>query len=304
MRFIVAGRDGELSGGLARGAPGADDAREGTMRPRIRQPLFVVVAVATAACGALLFGGPAAGQGTSASIVASDYAFNTAAGGSPHVTVGAGATVAFSYPSGFSSHNVVFTGQQPSGCTQTTPASTITAPPLPASPTAAGWAGQCTFTAPGTYAYVCGLHGSMTGSVTVLAPGGTPPPAPPPPPPPPPPGSTTTVASSLKLTKTQRGVKVRGSVNVARAGSRLLARAFARRGALSGGRSAVQVQVGRQLRSSVGPGRVSFSVALTATARRALRRNGRLSIALRLTVTPAAGGKSYTAKRLVTLRPA
>jgi hypothetical protein len=91
-------------------------------------------------------------------------------------------------------------------------------------------------------------------------------------------------------------------VQVARGGSRLLARAFARRGALSGGRSALQVQIGRQLRSSVGATRVTFATALSATARRALRRNGRLAISLRLTVTPAHGA-AYTATRTVVLRP-
>jgi hypothetical protein len=75
-----------------------------------------------------------------------------------------------------------------------------------------------------------------------------------------------------------------------------------RRTALSGGRSVKQVEVGRRLRSSVAAGRASFTVALSATARRALRRNGRLSISLRLTVTPDEG-KSYTATRPVILRP-
>jgi hypothetical protein len=81
----------------------------------------------------------------------------------------------------------------------------------------------------------------------------------------------------------------------------LLARAFARRGALSGGRSTLLVQVGRQLRSSVGPGRVSFAVPLNAAARRALRRNGRLAITFRLTVDPTTGA-TYTATRTVILR--
>ena len=94
---------------------------------------------------------------------------------------------------------------------------------------------------------------------------------------------------------------LRGSVNVSRAGSRLLARAFARRGALTGGRSTLLVQVGRQLRASVGPGRVSISLPLNAAARRALRRNGRLAITLRLTVDPPTG-TTYTATRTVILR--
>jgi hypothetical protein len=122
------------------------------------------------------------------------------------------------------------------------------------------------------------------------------------PPPPSPPASTTgPAATALRVTTPQRGFTLRGSVAVRSASSRLLARAFARRGALSGGRSTLLVQVGRQLRSSVGPGRVSFSVPLSATARRALRRNGRLAITLRLTVDPPTGA-TYTAQRAVILR--
>jgi len=72
-------------------------------------------------------------------------------------------------------------------------------------------------------------------------------------------------------------------------------------GTLYGGRSPLQVQVGRRLRSGVGDGRVTFAAALNPVARRALRRNGRLSISLRLTVTPPEG-KAYTATRTVVLR--
>ena len=100
----------------------------------------------------------------------------------------------------------------------------------------------------------------------------------------------------------QRGTSVRGTVKVTRSSSRLLVRAFARRKALSGGRSIAQVEVGRQLRSSVSATTVTFAAALNAAARRALRRNGRLSISLRLTVTPDEG-KAYTATRTVILRP-
>lgn len=91
-------------------------------------------------------------------------------------------------------------------------------------------------------------------------------------------------------------------MKVTSGGSRLLARAFARRKALSGGRSTAPVQVGRQLRSSVGGRRVAFTVRLQPVARRALSRNGRLEISLRLTVTPSTG-KAYAVTRSVVLRP-
>jgi hypothetical protein len=95
---------------------------------------------------------------------------------------------------------------------------------------------------------------------------------------------------------------VKGSVLVKRSGSRLLARVVVRRKALSGGRSTKQVQVGRKLRPRVGAGRATFSVALNAVARRALRRRERLTIVLRLTITPPSG-RAFTASRTVLQRP-
>jgi hypothetical protein len=79
-------------------------------------------------------------------------------------------------------------------------------------------------------------------------------------------------ATGLKIAQIQRGVSVRGSVRVQRAGSRLRA------------------------------GRASFTAQLNVAGRSALRRNGRLAITLRLTVAPAEG-RSYTATRTVILRP-
>jgi hypothetical protein len=166
---------------------------------------------------------------------------------------------------------------------------------LPGAPTGPGWDGGCDVQTPGIYPFVCALHSTMTGSVTVL-PAGTAPPRPPPP------VKLGAAASGLRVGAHQRGTSVRGTARVARSGSRLLARAFVRRSALYGGRSRLQVQVGRQLRSRVSATTVTFATRLTAVARRALVRRGRVSISLRLTVTPAAG-RSYTATRSVLLRP-
>jgi plastocyanin len=285
---------------------------------RMRGGYLAVVAAGVAGV-VLLAGGSAQSQTSTASIVASDFAFNAAGGGPANVTIVQGGQVDFAYPSGTNQHNVVFTGPTQPLCTQTAgTASTGQVPPLPNPYTTAGgpgWAGQCKFQSAGTYAFVCGKHSFMTGSVVVSAPP-TPPPPPPepppppvspppvsPPPPPPPVATTAPAASLLRVTNPQRGFTLRGSVSVRSARSRLLARAFARRGALSGGRSTLQVQVGRQLRASVGPGRVSFSLVLNAVARKALRRNGRLAIVLRLTVDPESGA-TYTAQRTVILRSA
>lgn len=231
-------------------------------------------------------------------IYAADNKFTSDGGGAPNVTIAAGGHVNFAYPFGNSKHNVVFTAARPTVCGGSggPPATASAVPGAPAGP---GWDGGCDFAAPGAYPFVCGLHSNMTGSVTVLAAGSVPPP----PPPPPPPIMLPAAASGLKVAAQQRGTSVRGTVKVARSSSRLLVRAFARRKALSGGRSNTQVEVGRQLRSSVSATTVTFAAALNSAARRALRRNGRLSISLRLTVTPDEG-KSYTATRTVILRPA
>jgi len=258
-----------------------------------------LAAVAGTALAMLLVAAPASSQApTLVSIQASDNVFKTDAGGSPNVTILAGGHVNFAYFQGNNRHNVVFTGAVPTVC-GSAGGPPATASALPGAPTSASWDGGCDFQTPGSYPFVCALHSNMTGSVTVV-PAGTAPP--PPPPPPPPPTTLAAAASGLKVAVQQRGTSVRGTVKVARGSSRLLARAFARRKALSGGRSNVQVEVGRQLRSSVSATKVTFAAALNSAARRALRRNGRLSISLRLTVTPDEG-KAYTATRTVILRP-
>jgi plastocyanin len=275
---------------------------------RLRRGYLGLVAAAAGAGGVLLVGGSAQSQTPGPGIVATDNEFRTFTGGAPALTIASGGTVIFQQ-TGIHPHNVVFKAAAPASCEQTAGASSGPVPPLPNQPSTDAWLGTCTFTAPGTYTFYCAFHGEgMNGSVTV--PGGTTPPPPPPvsppppsPPPPPPPPSVVTgpAASGLRVTNPQRGFTLRGSVMVRSAGSRLLARAFARRGALSGGRSTLQVQVARQLRSSVGAARVSFSLPLNAAARRALRRNGRLAISLRLTVDPPTG-TTYTAARTVILR--
>jgi plastocyanin len=268
---------------------------------RVHLPLIVGAAAAVLAIGA-----PVRGQTPpSAEIVAVDgvpNAFKTAAGGAPTVTIGSGGSVAFSYPMGAKIHNVRFTGAQPSTCVQTAGTSTAPIPPLPNPPAGPGWSGYCTFEVAGTYPFVCVVHASMTGSVTVEPPAGPPPPPPPtggpnPPPPPALPAATARpAASGLRIARRQRGATIRGSLQVTKAGSRLLARAFMRRGAR-------QLQVGRQLRPAVGGTRVSFAVKLYVVGRRALRRDRRLVVSVRLSVTPLQG-RAYAARRSVVLRSA
>lgn len=85
------------------------------------------------------------------------------------VTVKAGEQVQFSFPTGDSSHNVVFKGEQPTDCVMT--AGVLmdgnTTAPLPDNALPKGWDGYCTFKAVGTYSFVCGVHPEMTGTVVV-----------------------------------------------------------------------------------------------------------------------------------------
>jgi plastocyanin len=277
---------------------------------------YVATFVVAAGIGMLLTGGPASGQTPVATVVATATdEFRTPDGDlAKEVQIPVGGTVAFTNTSGVQ-HNVDFDeGNVPDSCTQTSGPTSGDVPPLPTVPTGDAWTGTCRFDSAGRYAFACDLHPNMQGSIVVGSDGSLPPPpAPVPPPaagPPPPPGAPTPAppapasapaASKLTLAALQRGSVVHGSLTVRSAGARLLVRALARRRAVFVSKSAKQVEVGRQLRRSVGPGRVSFTVALTAPAREALRRSGRLAISVRLTLTPASGAR-YTATRAVTLR--
>ncbi len=281
-----------MSGALARRTAGADD---GPVRPRVRHLSFVL-----AACAMLLSGPPARAQlPATASIVASDFAFTAAGGGPPQVTIAFGGEVEFSYPSGASMHNVAFTGPQPSLCMSAVPSRQVQGirAPVPDHPYGPGWRGRCTFTAAGAYPFVCGLHPSMTGVVTAVDTGG-----PKPVPPNPIPSLDFPAGSSPRVAVAQRGLVVRGSVIAAYEGSTMLVGAYARHRALYASASAREVRVGRTVLSPV-HGRTAFSVSLSAVARKVLRRDGRLPISVRITVTPPpARGGPYTVRRSVVMR--
>ena len=125
--------------------------------------------------------------------------------------------------------------------------------PMPSVPTPLAWSGNCTFTTPATYSFVCQAHSNMTGTVQVV----DPPPGNPPPPPPggggnPPPGGggsggggggsggggsggggsndpggspTQPGSTSYKFTRKQTGTTLRGSVTAA-AGSKIVVTAL------------------------------------------------------------------------------
>jgi plastocyanin len=290
----------------------------------VRTRRRVLPFVAAAALAGLLVAGPAHSDDptielpTTASIVADSASktFATPDGKPPTVTIPTGGTVGFSKAAGGFSHNVRFSASQPTSCVQTL-GSSGAVPPLPNPATSAAWAGRCQFFEPGSYPFACDIHPGMTGLVTVEADGTTPPPPPspppagtpppppggsppPPPPPPPPPGTTAAAASALRLSAIQHGFAVRGSVRVARAGSKLVVRIRGKRRILLG-RGGGTYPLGGRSRRPVGARRVSFTVPLSTLGRRALRRRGRLAITVRVTVTPKLG-TSYVATGAVSLR--
>jgi plastocyanin len=130
-------------------------------------------------------------------------------------------------------------------------------------------------------------------------------------PPAPPPTTTTpvetpsgpSIAGSPSLRATQHGSSVRGSLDVSQAGAggRLEVDLLAKSASLAAVHHPGPVRVGRLVRASVSAGKVSFSVALTARAKSALRRHHRLALTVKITLTPV-HGTTASVTRSVTLR--
>jgi plastocyanin len=230
------------------------------------------------------------------SFTAVDFAWRANGTDATTLTIAPGGTVTFGYPAGMSFHNLDFTGAKPS-CVG-----------ISSAPLAKGWEGECTFDVPGTYPFKCDVHEQMTGSVVVeAAPTGTPIPAPtatadpaatpgatasPTPVPNAPPAQTTL---AVKLAAKQRGTRVRGTVEVKQAASKLEVTVTARL-------KKARVRVGRWVKSSPASGRVAFSVPLDARARRALRSARKLTITVDVALTQP-GGKRLTHSAKALIRP-
>jgi plastocyanin len=254
----------------------------------------------------------AAGPGQ---IVASDFQFSNPSSGDSTVTIGAGETVVFSYPSGSSNHNVDFTGSSPTSCTQTAGSNVGPVPPLPAFPTAEGWAGTCRFDTPGTYSFHCDAHGFMTGSVVVqgsstgtdttpidttptqTTPRGTTPTGTTPTDPGPT-GSAPPKPPVIRVAKRQTWNAVHGTVTTPAGPSSIAVTLLASKRTLGASKL---VTVGSTRKNSKGTGKTSFTAKLRSAGRLALNRRGRLALTVRVAVTPpdgAATRKMYA----VTLR--
>jgi plastocyanin len=261
-------------------------------------------ALIAAVCGvAVAIPSLAYGRQQTATVTAVD-AGTTHAWDGGTVTIAKGGTVTFRYPSGTSTHFVSFGDTQPTACSG-----------VPTGPAGPGWEGTCRFDTPGTYAFVCPVHpDQMTGTITVVGPPAVTPTATPTPTPggggapgatpTPVAGSGTTATQTtlpVSLAKAQTGARVRGTVRVELAGSRLEVSVWAPRRTISGGRSARPVRIGRFAKSSTPAGKVSFAIAIDAKARSALRRHRRLSVTVAVALT-LPGGHKLTRSEKGTLR--
>jgi len=108
------------------------------------------------------------------------------------------------------------------------------------------------------------------------------------------------------LRSTQRGTSVKGSLDVSQsgAGGRLEVDLLFKGASLAKARRGhrpKQVTLGRLVRTSVHAGRMSFSVALNARGKRALRSHHRLALTVKITLTPG-HGRAVTVTRGVVLR--
>jgi hypothetical protein len=119
-----------------------------------------------------------------------------------------------------------------------------------------------------------------------------------------PPSGAPLVAGSLKLTVPRHVSSVHGSLLLAAAsaGGTLEVDLLAKGSSLAKSRSSDKpVRVGRFLRKRVSAGKLSFAIALSAEAKRALARRHSLALTVKITLTPPLGHLS-TLTRTLTLR--
>lgn len=111
------------------------------------------------------------------------------------------------------------------------------------------------------------------------------------------------VGGSLKLTVPRHGSSVHGSLDVSSsaAGGRLEIDLIASSASLAKERhkKSTSTVVGRLVRSSVSEGKLSFSIALNAQAKNALRRRHKLALTVKVTLTPPHGPAEVLTKSIL-----
>lgn len=262
----------------------------------LRPGPLVLIAIAGALLAAAVGADGASPTATTASFTAQDYQWSVSGSSATSATIAVGGTVTLAYPTGSSAHDATF-ATAPTSCTG-----------LPDQPTGPGWSATCTFATPGTYAFHCSLHPSMSASVVVVDPNA------------PPPTTTTTTTTSTTTTRTstrttttssnstststtaspsasvptsptagteaspgaearapsllvsrrQHGTTVRGTLRLPTAGDVTVMLTIRQRGRT--------VQVARKVIRDLRAGDHGFAIRLGSTGRRALRRRGRLAV--------------------------
>ena len=188
---------------------------------------------------------------------------------------------------------------------------------------AKSWSGTCTFPQPGAYTFWCTVHHQeMSGTITVSSTGTTtsttinyPPPTTT--------GSTAapgypssgpeqgpsgrsplagSASTAVKLSSSQHGSSVRGSVAISQAGAggSLEVDLLAKSASLASGARATRARVGKLVRRGLSAGKASFSVPLSAKGRRALRHHGHLALRAVVEVSSPAAA-TLSASRSVVL---
>ncbi len=226
-----------------------------------------------------------------------------------HTELAQPGTITFKNTSSTVPHGIVWASSQVPACEGSVPVGTFRT----------SWSGTCTFTKAGEYTFYCAYHGRSMHGVVSVSPGGqvtssttgTPPPpttsssSPPAPATTPAPSAAPALAgaasSAVKVSYARAGGSLAGSVDVGAggAGGRLQVLALARSASLARARG--QVRIGLYTRAALPAGVVRFHVVLSARARQALRRHGRLRVSVRVTLTPVQG-PSVVVTRALTLR--
>jgi plastocyanin len=248
---------------------------------RWRAPVLPLRAVLPIMLGtAALFGFTAASSAGGPTIEAAGGAYGGYSWAPAGAEVAPGGTVAFKNASAVL-HGLSWTsGPETPTCTG-----------VPINEGKTNWSGSCSFAQAGTYRFYCPVHPTeMTGTITVSSSGTI---TTGPPPSTESPGSVLAgpASEALTLARNQRGGFVRGSIDISQAGvgARLQIGLIAKRAGLLGTARAGTVRVGRLVRPYLQAGRIPFAVPLKRLARRALRLRGRLSLMVKLVVTPTHG---------------
>jgi len=130
---------------------------------RLRTWAVVVATFAVLLPGSAHAAAPLTADFTATDVTATNHQWYVTGTTTTTAVIAQHGTVTFGYPTGTSRHDAFFATNAPT-CT---PAASATGAVPAAGPTRAPWTASCRFDTPGTYAFVCQLHPTMTGTIIV-----------------------------------------------------------------------------------------------------------------------------------------